>query len=34
MKKSICYFYVVFGAACWGFIGLFNRMLGDVGVSV
>lgn len=33
-EKSICYFYVVFGAACWGFIGLFNRMLGDVGVSV
>ena len=33
-KKSICYVYVVFGAACWGFIGLFNRMLGDVGVSV
>ena len=27
MKKYISYFYVVTGAACWGFIGVFNRML-------
>lgn len=26
--------YVILGAACWGLIGVFNRMLGEVGVSV
>ena len=34
MKKTISYLYVILGAACWGFIGLFNRMLGETGVSV
>jgi len=34
MKKYLSYAYVIFGAACWGFIGLFNRMLGDLGVTV
>ena len=34
MKKTISYLYVILGAACWGFIGLFNRMLGEAGVSV
>ena len=33
MKKTISYLYVILGAACWGFIGLFNRMLGEAGVS-
>ena len=26
MKKYISYFYVVTGAACWGFIGVFNSV--------
>ena len=26
--------YVILGAACWGLIGVFNRLLGEVGVSV
>ena len=34
MKKYLSYGYVIFGAACWGFIGVFNRLLGTVGVSV
>ena len=34
MKKYISYFYVVTGAACWGFIGVFNRMLAQAGVTV
>ncbi len=33
-NKRLAYLYVVLGAACWGFIGVFNRMLGAVGVSV
>lgn len=27
MKKYLSYIYVILGAACWGFMGLFNRML-------
>ena len=27
MKKYLSYFYVILGGACWGFMGLFNRML-------
>ena len=27
MKKYLSHIYVIFGAACWGFMGLFNRML-------
>ncbi len=34
MKKYISYIYVILGAACWGTIGLFNRLLGQLGVSV
>lgn len=34
MKKYLSYGCVIFGAACWGFIGVFNRLLGTVGVSV
>ena len=34
MKKYISYFYVVTGAACWGLIVVFNRMLAQAGVTV
>lgn len=34
MKKYLSYCYVIIGAACWGFIGVFNRMLGALGVDV
>lgn len=34
MKRYISYIYVVLGAVCWGFIGVFNRLLGTCGVSV
>lgn len=34
MNKTISYLFVVLGAACWGFIGLFNRLLAQSGASV
>ncbi len=34
MKKQLSYFFVILGAACWGFIGVFNRMLGEAGVEM
>ena len=34
MSKRLGYSYVILGAACWGLIGVFNRLLGEVGVSV
>ncbi len=34
MKKTLSYIYVILGAACWGFIGLFNRLLAQAGASV
>ena len=34
MKKTVSYFYVVLGAACWGFIGIFNRMLAAAGATM
>ena len=34
MKRYIHYFYVILGAVCWGFIGLFNRILGELNVPV
>ena len=34
MSKRLGYIYVILGAACWGLIGVFNRLLGEVGVSV
>ena len=34
MSKRLGYTYVILGAACWGLIGVFNRLLGEVGVSV
>ena len=34
MKRYVHYLYVIFAAACWGVIGLFNRILGELGVDV
>ena len=34
MKKYISYLYVVLGAACWGFIGVFNRILATTGITM
>lgn len=34
MKNYLSYAYVILGAACWGFIGVFNRLLGEAGVGV
>lgn len=34
MKKYLSYGFVIFGAACWGFIGVFNRMLSAAGVGM
>ena len=34
MKKYVSYAFVILGAVCWGFIGVFNRLLGAAGVSV
>lgn len=34
MKRYKSYFCVIIGAALWGMIGVFNRGLGDCGVSV
>ena len=34
MSKRLAYIYVILGAACWGLIGVFNRLLAEVGVSV
>ena len=34
MKTYIHYLYVILAAACWGVIGLFNRILSELGVDV
>lgn len=34
MKKAIGYVYVIAAAVCWGFLGLFNRVLTAAGVSL
>ena len=34
MKRYIHDLYVILAAACWGVIGLFNRILGELGVGV
>ncbi len=34
MKKYLSYLYVILGAVCWGLIGLFNRALSELDVSV
>ena len=33
MKRTIHYIYVILAAVCWGFIGVFNRMLFEVGMT-
>jgi len=34
MKKYISYVFVILGAVCWGYIGVFNRMLAAAGVDM
>lgn len=34
MKKYLSYAFVVLGAICWGFIGVFNRLLASAGVDM
>ena len=34
MKQYIHYLCVILAAACWGVIGLFNRILGELGMGV
>jgi len=34
VRKYLSYALVVLGAACWGFMGLFNRLLGSVGLDM
>lgn len=34
MKKTISYIFVVLGAVCWGYIGVFNRLLAEAGVGM
>ena len=34
MKKYVSYAFVVLGAVCWGFIGVFNRLLASAGVDM
>ncbi|MBQ7713953.1 MAG: EamA family transporter [Oscillospiraceae bacterium] len=34
MKKYVSYAYVLLGATCWGFIGVFNRLLASAGVDM
>jgi len=34
MKKYLSYAFVILGAVCWGFIGVFNRLLGSAGVGM
>ncbi len=34
MKKYLSYAFVILGAVCWGFIGVFNRLLAAAGVDM
>ena len=34
MKKYVSYAFVILGAVCWGFIGVFNRLLASAGVDM
>ncbi len=34
MKKYLSYLFVIFGAVCWGFIGVFNRLLAAAGADM
>lgn len=33
MKKYLSYLFVILGAVCWGYIGVFNRLLASAGVE-
>ena len=34
MKKTISYAFVILAAVCWGYIGVFNRLLASAGVDM
>ena len=34
MKKYVSYAFVILGAVCWGFIGVFNRLLASAGADM
>ena len=34
MNKTISYLYVILSAVCWGFIGFFNRLLTEAGMTL
>lgn len=34
MKKYLSYLFVILGAVCWGYIGVFNRLLASAGVDM
>ena len=34
MKKYLSYAFVILGAVCWGYIGVFNRLLASAGVDM
>ncbi len=34
MNKALSYLFVILGAVCWGFIGVFNRLLALAGVGM
>jgi len=34
MKKYLSYLYVILGAVCWGYIGVFNRLLASAGADM
>lgn len=34
MKKYLSYLFVILGAVCWGFIGVFNRLLAAAGADM
>ena len=34
MKKTLSYLFVILGAICWGFIGVFNRLLAAAGADM
>ena len=34
LNRSLSYAFVILGAVCWGFIGVFNRLLGEAGADM
>ena len=34
MKKYLSYAFVILGAVCWGYIGVFNRLLASAGADM